>query len=188
MASGGGRRWLLPVVAAAAAVGGAVLVRGGDQPAGSPQSRQDPPASAQAPARSPADAAQDAPTDPPRPYAPPAEVDAALQAHARAARPRWTRAAEILQHSDQEHLGPLAAGLAARMAEAEAGLPADRRQELVVEERQLLNHLRARYVGFAPLMTDLDALDADLAALEGMGAEPVASPPPRRPDGAPPPG
>lgn len=179
MREGESRRWLVPVVGAAAAVAGAILVRGGDLRPETPTAPPDPGRAAPAPG-SGRPAAEEAPaTDPPRPFAAPAEVDAALQAHARAARPRWEKAADILQHSDQAHLGPLAAGLAARMAEAEAGLPADRRQELVVEERQLLNHLRSRYVGFQPLMAELDALDADLAALEGIGAEPVASPPPK---------
>lgn len=179
MAAGEGRRWLVPVVGAAAAVAGALLVRGGELGPDRPASPTDRERSAPS-TGDPRPAAELPPSaDLPRAFAPPAEVDAALQAHARAARPRWSKAAEILQHSDQAHLGPLAAGLAARMAEAEAGLPADRRQELVVEERQLLNHLRSRYVGFQPLMAELDALDADLAALESIGAEPVASPPPK---------
>lgn len=179
MPTGEARRWLIPVVGAAAAVTGALLMRGGElgpQRPTSPTTRE---GSAPNQPRGPLGKEEPPSADPPRPYAPPAEVDAALQAHARAARPRWAKASEILQHSDQAHLGPLAAGLAERLAEAEAGLPADRRQELVVEERQLLNHLRARYVGFAPLMTELDALDADLAVLESIGAEPVASPPPK---------
>lgn len=116
----------------------------------------------------------------PRTPPPPAVVDAALQDHAKAAAPRWRRAASILAHSDQAHLPVLAASFAERMDEAAEGLPPDRRQELVAEERQLLNHLRARYEGFAPLMAELDALDESLGALEALGAEPVASPPPRR--------
>lgn len=179
MPAGEGRRWLIPLAGAAAAVAGAILVRGAERRPAHPSSpvvREG--RAPTAPGGPPGEEAPPSAT-PPRPYAPPAEVDAALQVHARAARPRWAKAADILQHSDQAHLGPLAAGLAERLAEAEAGLPADRRQELVVEERQLLNHLRSRYVGFQPLMTELDALDADLAALEAIGAEPVASPPPR---------
>ena len=65
------------------------------------------------------------------------------------------------------------------MDEAADGLPAAYRQELMMEERQLLATLRRRYAGFAPLEAELDQLDAELEALEAIPTTPVASPPPR---------
>lgn len=195
MSGGGGRRWL-PGLGAAVAVAGAIAVysrrdapeqsfgsldvgRGGVDATPSPTPGSGPvDREAVAPSTGVGVPHRNSPAATVAPTA--AEVDAALAAHAREAGPRWRQAAGILVHSDQAHLPALADAMAARMNEAAAGLPPGRRQELVVEERQLINHLRQRYAGFAPLMTELDALDASLEALENVGATPVASPPPRR--------
>lgn len=108
-----------------------------------------------------------------------ADIDEALKAHGRAAAPRWRRTGGILVHSDQPDLQQLAEDMAARMDEAADGLPAAYRQELMMEERQLLSTLRRRYAGLRPLEAELDALDAGLAELEAIPTTPVASPPPR---------
>jgi hypothetical protein len=107
------------------------------------------------------------------------DIDAALMAHGRSAAPRWRRTGAILVQSDRPELQAAAEDMAARMDEAADGLPAAYRQELMMEERQLLATLRRRYAGFEPLEAELDQLDAELAALEAIPTTPVASPPPR---------
>lgn len=107
------------------------------------------------------------------------DIDAALMAHGRSAAPRWRRTGAILVQSDRPELQAAAEDMATRMDEAADGLPAAYRQELMIEERQLLATLRRRYAGFAPLEAELDRLDAALEVLEAIPTTPVASPPPR---------
>jgi hypothetical protein len=107
-------------------------------------------------------------------------VDQVLGEHAREAGPRWSRAADTLEHSPHPELAELARGMAGRLdAAAVAGLDAAHRQELVNEERQLLHFLRQRYDGYTPLERPLDRIDQSLRELEAVAAEPVASPDPR---------
>ncbi len=120
----------------------------------------------------PAPAAPEAPLpDPPR-------VDEVLRSHAELAAPRWQGAADLLVHSPHPEFAELAGAMAARLHEAEAGLPAGRRQELINEERQLLHFLRQRYAGFEPLERPLDRIDRSLADLEAVPVDVVASPKP----------
>jgi uncharacterized protein with von Willebrand factor type A (vWA) domain len=53
------------------------------------------------------------------------------------------------------------------------------RQELINEERQLIEALRQRYEGVPPLMRLLDDLDADLQRVQDQVVEVGPSPDPR---------
>jgi len=131
------------------------------------------------PASSPAPEPRARPTRPPAvevdPEPPPElptlerpEVHAAFGAHVAEVLPHWERVSAILAASTHPDLRRISDELAGRLVAAQRPGVTDReRQDLIHEERQLLNHLRARYAGFQDLEAPLEALDAAVTALDG---------------------
>ncbi len=108
------------------------------------------------------------------------DIDAALVEHAKRAGPRWRRTAKVLAVAIPADYEELAHDMAARVdAAAKTGLDAPHRQELINEERQLVEHLRRRYEGIPEIVDEMDALEADLAALESIPVVVGPSPDPR---------
>jgi hypothetical protein len=114
------------------------------------------------------------------PAAAPTAEHEALVTHSEQAAPRWRGAAEVLQHAEPPVYGELSSQMADRLeAAAESGLSASRRQELVHEERQLVEHLKRRYEGIPELQRHVSHLEDSLAEIEASITTVVASPAPR---------
>lgn len=131
------------------------------------------------PASKPAGAARDDAT-PER--ADPDRVDPAVRAvlaHAEQAVPLFRRSARILQHAEPPVYGDIAGQLADRLASVGPDTPLGERQELIHEERQLIEHLRRRYEGLSELEPILDDLDRSLQELEDSITQVGPSPDPR---------
>jgi|GEM_PF-5848414 len=117
---------------------------------------------------------------PPPPSADPVDpVQEAFVDHARRAEPGWRASARILEHANPPVYGDIAHQLADRMAAVTPHMTPGERQELVVEERQFIEHLRQRYEGLPELEALLDDLDADLAEVQDQITEVGPSPDPR---------
>jgi hypothetical protein len=99
--------------------------------------------------------------------------------HAREAGPLLRSSARILSHADPPVYAELAVQLADRLAAVSWSTAASVRQELIVEERQLIEHLGIRYEGLTELQDVLTALDESLQRMQSLDVEPVASPDPR---------
>ena len=106
-------------------------------------------------------------------------AERAFVEHAREAEPLLRSSARVLQHAEPPVYADLALGLADRLAAVSWTTTASVRQELIVEERQLIEHLGARYKGLTELEDILAEVDESLHAVQSMDVEPVASPDPR---------
>ena len=96
------------------------------------------------------------------------EVQEAYGAHVAAVLPHWERVGSVLAASTHPDLQRISVDLADRLVAAQRPHVSDRsRQDLIHEERQLLNHLRSRYAGFADLEGPLAALDEAVSAMDG---------------------
>lgn len=96
------------------------------------------------------------------------EVQAAYGRHVAVVLPHWRRVTQILGASSHPELQGISRDLAERLAAAQDDRAGDKtRQDLIHEERQLLNHLRQRYAGFDALAGPLDALDRAVTELDG---------------------
>ena len=147
-----------------------------------PALRGPPPALSGTPASEPPapGAGEGATTAAPEPAVPestPAQV--AFVEHARAAERQWRRSRRVLVHADPPAYADIAHQLAERLAAVTPTTPAPLRQELVVEERQFIEHLRRRYAGNPELMEVVDQLDADLQAFQDQVVHVGPSPDPR---------
>jgi hypothetical protein len=99
--------------------------------------------------------------------------------HADQAAPRLRRAARILQHADPPVYGEIAAGLADRLEAVTESTSLGERQELAVEQRQLVEHLQRRYEGLEGLEPLLQQLAVGLDELDTSITEVGPSPDPR---------
>lgn len=96
------------------------------------------------------------------------EVQDAYSDHVAEVLPHWERVTAILGASTHPDLQRISRDLADRLVAAQAPTISDKtRQDLIHEERQLVNHLRQRYAGFEDLEGPLAALDEAVAALDG---------------------
>ena len=85
----------------------------------------------------------------------------------------------MLAHAEPPVYGEIATRLADRMAQVTPTMGAAERQELLVEERQLVDHLKRRYEGIPELIDALEVLEADLETFEATVTEVGPSPDPR---------
>ncbi len=110
----------------------------------------------------------------------PTAVQAAFSDHAQRAAVQWSRSVAILEQGDPPLFAEIALQLARRMAAVTPATPAPTRQELINEERQLIEALRRRYEGIPTLMQILDELDTDLQHVQDQVTEVGPSPAPRQ--------
>ena len=103
----------------------------------------------------------------------------AFSEHARRAEVRWEDSVAVLSHAESSDFAEVAAQLARRMAVVGPTTPAPVRQELINEERQLIDVLQRRYTGVPPLMRIVNDLDADLQAVQDNIRSVGPSPDPR---------
>lgn len=112
----------------------------------------------------------DVPGEPP-PQAPTlerVEVQDAYGDHVALVLPEWERVSRVLAASTHPDLQRISTDLAERLVAAQSPKVSDKtRQDLIHEERQLVNHLRQRYAGFEDLEAPLASLDAAVADLDG---------------------
>ncbi|MEC8424599.1 MAG: hypothetical protein VX000_12535 [Myxococcota bacterium] len=95
-------------------------------------------------------------------------VQAAYGRHVAAVLPHWEHVTVILAASSHPDLQGISRALAERLAAAQGVQASDKnREDLIHEERQLVNHLRQRYAGFDELAGPLDALDSAITELDG---------------------
>ena len=86
----------------------------------------------------------------------------------------------MLEHAEPPVFGDIALELADRIdAAAAEGIDAAQLQELIVEERQLVEHLQRRYEGIPELQQQLTRIDDSLRELEGALTTVGPSPDPR---------
>jgi hypothetical protein len=86
----------------------------------------------------------------------------------------------VLGHAEPPVYGDIARGLAERLESAsDEKMELSRLQELIVEERQLVEHLKRRYEGIPELQQHLAGIDDSLLELEDSLQETGPSPDPR---------
>jgi hypothetical protein len=96
------------------------------------------------------------------------EVQDAYGDHVAEVLPHWERVTAVLAASTHPDLQRISRDLADRLVAAQAPGSSDKtRQDLIHEERQLVNHLRQRYAGFEDLEAPLAALEDAVTALDG---------------------
>ena len=88
--------------------------------------------------------------------------------HVTAVFPRWLAVTDLLAQSDQPELREVSGAVASQLRAAQVDQwPALDVQDLIAEERQLVNFLRQRYRGFEPLEEQLRVIDAEVGRLDG---------------------
>ena len=110
----------------------------------------------------------------------PRPLEEAIVAHSERAAPQWRRASEVLIHADPPVYADIALALAGRLdSAAAAGIEPPLLQELIVEERQLVDHLKRRYEGIPELQRQLASIEDSIVELEDTLSNIGPSPDPR---------
>jgi hypothetical protein len=99
--------------------------------------------------------------------------------HVQWAEPRWRRSETILSHANPTQYADLASQFADRLAAVTPETPPGHLQELLHEERQLIDHLQRRYDGIPELQKVLGEMLADVERVESQITTVVESPDPR---------